>query len=65
MTQDRMSRHTKFPLRRIVRGELQDGKPFVVLVCNHAEPGRPASRFSRFYPCSQCHRAVEAFKRRK
>jgi hypothetical protein len=60
-----MSKHIKFPLRRIVRSELQNGKPVVVLVCEHAEPGRPASRFSRFYPCSACHRVVEAFKRRE
>jgi hypothetical protein len=60
-----MSRHTKFPLRRIIRSEMQGGRPFVVLVCNHAEPGKPESRYSRFYPCSECHRVVEAFKARK
>jgi len=58
-----VDKHTKYPLRRIVRAEMQDRKPFVLLVCNHAEPGAPASRYSRFFPCSECYRVVEAFKR--
>jgi hypothetical protein len=59
-----VDKHAKYPLRRIVRGEMQNGKPFVLLVCNHAEPGVPESRYSRFFPCSECYRVVEALKRR-
>lgn len=59
----RVSPHTTYPLRRIVRREVQGGRRMVVMACQHAVPGVPASRFSRFYPCSVCYQAVQTFKR--
>jgi len=50
--------HYTMPLRRIVKREKQGGRWYVVLVCLHASPGRPASRFSRYYPCVTCAERV-------
>ncbi len=58
----RINPHTTYPLRRIVRRETQNEKPMVVMICDHAVPGVPASRMSRFYPCRFCYEAVEALK---
>jgi hypothetical protein len=59
------SPHALYPLRRIVRGELQDGKPHVLLACGHAMPGTPANgRHSKFYPCATCHEVVKAYRRK-
>ena len=55
--------HQAHPLRPIIRREVQDGQPFVVLACNHVAPGVPASRASRFYPCPFCAEAVERYRR--
>lgn len=51
--------HRKHPLRRIVGREKQGKQWFVILACHHASPGRPASRYSRFYPCPVCARFVK------
>jgi hypothetical protein len=55
--------HRTYPLRRIVGREVQSGKAMVVMVCEHAVPGVPESRYSRFYPCRFCYEKVQAFKR--
>lgn len=57
-----MNPHQTYPLRRIVRRDVQDGTDVVVLACGHGALGRPASRYSRFYPCRVCHEQVEAVK---
>ena len=57
-----MSPHLAFPLRRIVRREVQGGTDVVLLACGHSALGRPQSRFSRFYPCAACHEHVEAMR---
>lgn len=57
-----MSPHLAFPLRRIVRRERQNGRDVVVMICGHAAIGRPASRTSRFFPCSVCHQHVQKAK---
>jgi hypothetical protein len=54
----KLNPHHDFPLRKIVRRELQDGKPAVLMVCGHTVLGRPESRYSRFYPCSHCYEVV-------
>jgi hypothetical protein len=54
--------HLTYPLRRIVRRDVQDGAHVVVLACGHGALGRPASRYSRFYPCRVCHEQVEALR---
>lgn len=59
-----MPPHLAYPLRRIVKREVQDGKPMVVLACQHVMPGVPESRYSRFYPCQACHQLVELFRAR-
>lgn len=59
----RKPNHARDPLRRIVKREIQNGKPFVILVCNHASPGRPASRSSKFYPCIECAAIVAAHRK--
>jgi hypothetical protein len=51
------------PLRRIVRRETQNGRPFVVLVCSHVAPGKPASKTSRYYPCPVCYEQVDRHRR--
>ena len=51
------------PLRRITKREIQNGRPYVVLVCNHAAPGVPLARPARFYPCPVCHQLVDQAKR--
>ena len=55
--------HMTYPLRRIASREVQNGNPMVVLVCGHAVPGLPSSRYSRFFPCCVCHEQVEKLKR--
>ena len=60
-----MSPHLVYPLRKILRREVQDGADAVVLACGHAVLGKPASCFSRFYPCPACHEQVEAVKRQR
>ncbi len=50
--------HLRHPLRPIVKREKQNGKWYVVLECQHAMPGRPASRQSRFFPCALCYQEI-------
>lgn len=59
-----MDPHLVYPLRRIVKREVQDGKPMVLLACKHVMPGVPESRYSRFYPCQTCHQLVETLNAR-
>jgi hypothetical protein len=53
----------KYPLRKIVRREKQDGNDAVLLVCGHSALGRPESRYSVFFPCPLCQQAVDAVRR--
>lgn len=57
-----MSPHLAFPLRKIIRCEVQDSADVIVLACGHGAIGKPASRYSRFYPCRACHGQVEALR---
>lgn len=61
----RLPNHHRDPLRRIVKREMQNGKPFVVLVCKHAMPGVPISRYSKFYPCTDCGDEVARFRKER
>lgn len=58
----RINPHLTYPLRRIVRREIQDGRPVIVLACQHAVPGVPSSRYAKFNPCRVCYERVEEFK---
>ncbi len=51
-------------MRRIIRREVQNGSPFVVMACGHVSPGIPAAgRHSKYYPCVICADAVEEYRR--
>jgi hypothetical protein len=52
----------EWPLRKIVRREIQNGQTVTVLVCKHATLMRPLSRYSRFMPCLRCHERVIALR---
>lgn len=54
-----MSPHTEWPLRKIIRREVQNGTVVIVLACKHATLARPLTRWSRFMPCYHCHQIVE------
>ncbi|WP_242393557.1 hypothetical protein [Anaeromyxobacter oryzisoli] len=58
----KLNPHHDFPLRRIVRREMQNGHPAVVMACGHTVLGRPESRYSRFFPCSRCYEVVVRFR---
>ena len=61
-TRAKKPNHRRDPLRKIVRREVQAGKPFILLACGHTSPGRPASRYSRFFPCVACAEVVKRYR---
>ena len=42
--------------------ERQGEAHFVLLQCGHLVPGRPSSRFSRFFPCPACYAHTQALR---
>jgi hypothetical protein len=59
----RLTPHLDFPKRRIVRREVQNGTNVIVMECQHTMVGKPASRYSRFYPCSDCYDLVQKVRK--